>query len=909
MAGGRNPFPIEAGELFSPATGQWSATTNSARSGRYDQSASRLPSGDVLVSGGFDGFTPRRTVDLFDPVAGWAPVTSATAPLMTTQRTAHTSTLLLTDRVLVAGGGAPNTAPVFTAELYDAVADGWISTGSLQTARSRHTATLLSGPGCLSLCGQVLIAGGSTGTAVPLAGAELYDPAAQPVAGRVADLAAAAQSDGRIVLTFGAPGSDGRAPTPASRYVIAQATEPIGDGAAFGRATTLCGGACAFSPTAIGERITLTVSGLAPGTEYHYALRAQGAGGAPGALSNPASATTPRADAPPAMVVPPPDEAVPAVAPGAVAALTARAISPHRVRLAFATPAEGGDGTGAATAYLVKRSGRSLDGVGAFERAPSSCGGTCRIAARAAGARAQIVVTEVEPNQTYHFALRARSGAGLLGPLSPSVRVRTPADRVAPGPVTAARARAALAEHGAPHVPRPGLGRAHRAAGRPLRGPPGPRADQQRPPLRTGAAAVRAAVPRQPAARRGRRHPGCRRPVPADHVSLRDPRAGPGRERRPADATGRRSHAARSITPRLLIGCPNTAAALYVAITHRSWFTAHWPFKRETGMRRTQPLAALVISLLALPVIGAALAWACSPSAEITVDQSGVAQSGQSVSVTGRAFEAGGRVEIRWNSAGGPVLATAVGPSFTTSVTIPAAQADAHTLVAIGYEAPPEEETVAGQSSATVRVGPVPTPGGGGAGTSGQADGGASSSGTGPATASAPDSPGGSQPSTAQAASPTKTSKRAGAGSATSARTSGREPTRGLGRSPRTAAGGQAAEPVLVGDQAVIAGTVPATAARRTGSRDRTRTGSSRDFAASSQRSAAAPSERSAVADAWSGFAASNGASLATRSSEGVVDSGGGTGMVGLALLGFGIAALLGGALTLQLRRRRVLGR
>ena len=56
-----------------------------------------------------------------------------------------------------------------TAELYDPATGSWSCTGSLGTARSDHTATLLPS-------GQVLVAGG-TRQQYYLSSAELYDPA------------------------------------------------------------------------------------------------------------------------------------------------------------------------------------------------------------------------------------------------------------------------------------------------------------------------------------------------------------------------------------------------------------------------------------------------------------------------------------------------------------------------------------------------------------------------------------------------------------------------------------------------------------------------------------------------------------------------------------------------------------
>src|SRR2546428_168405 len=92
---------------------------------------------------------------------------------LNTPRSGHTATLLPNGMVLVAGGwgfsGLHNTA-----ELYDPAAGAWSVTGGLNTPRDLHTATLLPN-------GKVLVAGGTTTTTPPDFGlnnsAELYDPA------------------------------------------------------------------------------------------------------------------------------------------------------------------------------------------------------------------------------------------------------------------------------------------------------------------------------------------------------------------------------------------------------------------------------------------------------------------------------------------------------------------------------------------------------------------------------------------------------------------------------------------------------------------------------------------------------------------------------------------------------------
>jgi hypothetical protein len=162
-------------EVYDPSVGSWSST-----SGLHDfrdfQTATRLQDGHVLVAGGYG------TAELYDSVAGtWTTVGDLDANKLLDF---HTATLLPDGEVLVAGGleiwRALNewfNLNLNGAELYDPVHATWANTGSLISARSNHTATLLPD-------GRVLVAGGTFVTpnwvGLPLGSAELYGDSGCP---------------------------------------------------------------------------------------------------------------------------------------------------------------------------------------------------------------------------------------------------------------------------------------------------------------------------------------------------------------------------------------------------------------------------------------------------------------------------------------------------------------------------------------------------------------------------------------------------------------------------------------------------------------------------------------------------------------------------------------------------------
>lgn len=90
---------------------------------------------------------------------------------LNTARYNHTATLLANGQVLVTGGLSVNGiyAPLASAEIYNPTKGKWTVTGSMAESREGHTATLLPN-------GEVLVAGGSTYASSCFATAELYNP-------------------------------------------------------------------------------------------------------------------------------------------------------------------------------------------------------------------------------------------------------------------------------------------------------------------------------------------------------------------------------------------------------------------------------------------------------------------------------------------------------------------------------------------------------------------------------------------------------------------------------------------------------------------------------------------------------------------------------------------------------------
>jgi len=159
----------DSAELYDPAQGSWVPT--GAPSVRFEHSATLLPDGKVLRIDARAG-----VIELYDVAAGtWSTVGPSLADLYSqygigrgtqlADRTGHTATLLPSGKVLVLSGD--------TAEVLDPATATWAPTAAPEIVRTRETTTLLP-------TGKVLVVGGLDSMSRPTATTETYDPDAMP---------------------------------------------------------------------------------------------------------------------------------------------------------------------------------------------------------------------------------------------------------------------------------------------------------------------------------------------------------------------------------------------------------------------------------------------------------------------------------------------------------------------------------------------------------------------------------------------------------------------------------------------------------------------------------------------------------------------------------------------------------
>ncbi|WP_309888461.1 kelch repeat-containing protein, partial [Archangium sp.] len=164
VAGGYNASGyLSSATVYEPGTGSWTAVAAMPEA-RQAHTATVLNTGKVLVAGGENASGRLASAAVYEPATNtWASVGTFASGVA---RDALTATVLPSGKVLVAGGG--NTAGSHSrVDVYDPVAGSWSLGANMGTARRNHTATLLPS-------GQVLVVGGRGSAS--LATAEVYEP-------------------------------------------------------------------------------------------------------------------------------------------------------------------------------------------------------------------------------------------------------------------------------------------------------------------------------------------------------------------------------------------------------------------------------------------------------------------------------------------------------------------------------------------------------------------------------------------------------------------------------------------------------------------------------------------------------------------------------------------------------------
>lgn len=127
-------------QKYNPGTDVWS--TVSVQTYR-NESLTVLDSGKVLIAGGFyyQGIGAIRVKDSleYDPATG----TSTPSNTLATPRSDHTATRLYSGQVLVTGGIADSGSSLASAELYDPSTKSWSSAGAMSKSRAGHKAVRL----------------------------------------------------------------------------------------------------------------------------------------------------------------------------------------------------------------------------------------------------------------------------------------------------------------------------------------------------------------------------------------------------------------------------------------------------------------------------------------------------------------------------------------------------------------------------------------------------------------------------------------------------------------------------------------------------------------------------------------------------------------------------------------------
>lgn len=301
------------------------------------------------------------------------------------------------------------------------------------------------------------------------------------------------------------------------------------------------------------------------------------------------------------------------------------------------------------------------------------------------------------------------------------------------------------------------------------------------------------------------------------------------------------------------------------------------------GRRRHVTFATMLVAAFVVPV---AIAWACNPQAQISLDRTSV-QPGSTITVHGSYFPSSQSVTVS-GPTGSKAVPTSSGGGFTTTMTAPSAAGN-YTITAsraTGGFAPASFRVVApvaaapapSQQEAPAAAAPAPQQQ--------------------PQQQAARPSPQFNTPGVARSEAPASAERRTTAPARSSGTTAPRASTGSAGTT--TSATGQqvfsgstaqAAAPV----QTFSTAPAPAAAPSRSSSAPR-----------QSPATSSAPAEQAALSDLFSNYEPGRTPSL-TSATAGEPDGGAGSNLgLGIGLLAFGLLALVAGLTAAEVRRRRV---
>lgn len=244
---------LSTAELYDPSTGTWSAAGN-MKAGRWNHSATLLPSGKVLFAGGFqdDKVPPEMSsAELYDP----ATKTFTTTGSMTDPRKLFALVTFGTGALAIAGEGY--MGGLLSVERYDSTSGTWSTIAPVTGFHAPSQAVVLAGGKSVLMTGGadepeifdgtawtktvpqvhkneeatltllddghvIAIGGHDPGAGMPSPNAEVYDPktnkwsATSPMAHARAGHSAVKVTSGLVIVAGGSPSSDVEAYDPAT---------------------------------------------------------------------------------------------------------------------------------------------------------------------------------------------------------------------------------------------------------------------------------------------------------------------------------------------------------------------------------------------------------------------------------------------------------------------------------------------------------------------------------------------------------------------------------------------------------------------------------------------------------------------------------------------------------------------